>query len=459
MTADRSDLYHELRRKHGFFVYEEFFYEFIHNELHIGYVFNLSDDLVFRPELRLAMPAVAEPDMISDSLIRNLVFNLGMVEMLSYWKAACPPKVIIRPAALDAFQLAWWKKLFRNGLGEFFYSNGIVPGNDFVDLEAHHGPLFHRAAHDGGGGGILVPVGGGKDSAVTLELLSGTGRCRPFMVNPWPASMHTARKAGFSDHEMIFMYRTIDPLLLELNSRGYLNGHTPFSAMLAFASAIAAAVHKLDAIALSNESSANEPTIPGTGINHQYSKTLEFENDFRDYMAAYVGTGINYYSYLRPLNELQIAKIFSGFTQHHDTFRSCNPGSKTNTWCGKCPKCLFTCIILSPFLRPDDLNRIFGRDLLDDEELLPILWQLTGFTDEKPFECIGTVDEVNAALKFLVRRDSGAGLPLLLAKYADRMEETGDPLEDMDTLLKAFSAHNIPEGKELDILKGITDGL
>jgi hypothetical protein len=98
-------------------------------------------------------------------------------------------------------------------------------------------------------------------------------------------------------------------------------------------------------------------------------------------------------------------------------FRSCNVGSKTDTWCGSCPKCLFTFIILSPFLKPDTLVGIFGHNLLDHAALENIFDELTGATEIKPFECIGTIDEVNMALNESVLMYDKERLPFLLKKF------------------------------------------
>ena len=131
---------------------------------------------------------------------------------------------------------------------------------------------------------VIVPIGGGKDSVVTLEDLRRIRKVVPFIINLRGATLDCARVAGFAREEQILvLHRQIDPKLLELNAQGFLNGHTPFSAMLAFYSVLLSAVTGIRDVALSNESSANEPTIPGIYINHQYSKSLEFETDFRDY--------------------------------------------------------------------------------------------------------------------------------------------------------------------------------
>jgi hypothetical protein len=192
--------------------------------------------------------------------------------------------------------------------------------------------------------------------------------------------------------------RTIHPELLALNARGYLNGHTPFSAMLAFVSVLVATLQGSTHIALSNESSANESTVPGLPVNHQYSKTFEFESDFQHYVRSWLTPEVHYFSLLRPLNELQISGLLCRHPKYLPDFRSCNVGSKQGVWCGQCAKCVFVAAMLSPFLAPEAVAQVFGTNPLAQMKLLPLLEQLTGLAETKPFECVGTVNEVRAAL-------------------------------------------------------------
>ena len=219
--------------------------------------------------------------------------------------------------------------------------------------------------------GNLIPIGGGKDSTVTLSLLDKykeDSYC--LLIGGKEPSVESAKVAGYED-KIIYVTRKIDKELLELNKKGYLNGHTPFSALLAFLSYLIAYLTNKKYITLSNESSANESNVEGENINHQYSKTFEFEQDFRKYVDEYLHTESEYLSLLRPLNELQIAKLFSENEQYHNIFRSCNEGSKKLPWewCCNCPKCLFVYIILSPFLYKDKLINIFKEDLFEKENL------------------------------------------------------------------------------------------
>ena len=369
-----------------------------------------------------------------DRLMQDMIFSLGMVELISYWKIACPPTVTVEAGRLNQDQIDWWKDLYFNGLGEFFYVNGIKEAdpNHFMDIQCA-GQLKapctdqYKERHEecgvetvGKGNGVLVPIGGGKDSAVTLELLRLAGRpvCA-YIINPRGATIHTTEVAGLDAAHVISAKRTLDSNMLELNRQGYLNGHTPFSALVAFSGIIAARMHGLTMVALSNESSANESTVQGSTVNHQYSKSFKFEEDFHYYQTTYLKGSAYYFSMLRPLSEFQIARFFAGQKQYHGIFRSCNAGSKTDSWCGHCPKCLFVYLILSPFLKPQEVRDIFGRNMLDDWDMKETLDQLIGIEEEKPFECVGSRDEINTAIVLTIKglEEAGEALPCLLSYY------------------------------------------
>ncbi len=399
MIKDNHNKFKELRNKYTFFVYEGFSISDNVDFIEVVYNFNLSDKFTFHPTLTFIKGSYLS-EILTDDEIRNFVFHIGMIELISYWKAACPPNIIIKPYKLDDIQVNWWKKVYYNGLGEFFYLNNISTNQyDFVNIECTSEEELQIVNISLDSKKVLVPVGGGKDSVVSLELLKNDFESIPLILNPRQASIATIVAAGCAKDDFIKINRTIHPTLLELNKQGFLNGHTPFSALLAFVTVFAAALSGGKYIALSNESSANEPTDKISGVNHQYSKSIEFEKDFREYVANYISEDISYFSFLRPLNEYTIARLFSNFPHHFESFKSCNVGSKTDSWCGNCPKCLFTYIILSPFVERENLIKIFGKDLYEDEAMLPYFNELIGYSEVKPFECVGTIGEVNLAVK------------------------------------------------------------
>ncbi len=390
--------YDVLRKKFPFFSFEDFSYQVENDEIHLRYHFNMSDKFHFYPQLKIPIKHFFLEDFMDDSGLPAFAFHIGMIELISYWKAACPPKVFIRVGALTEDQIAFWKKLYFFGLGEFFYVNSIKASlSDFMKVEASQMSQW-KISRCSYRDEYIVPIGGGKDSVVSIEYLRKDNPF-PLVLNPRPASLNTVKASGINPEQIIEINRAMDPLILSLNDQGFLNGHTPFSALLAFLSIFCARITGIRNIALSNESSANEVSIPGTSVNHQYSKSFSFEKDFREYVSSFLDEQVNYFSLLRPLNELQISYLFSNYTDHYAGFRSCNAGSKTDSWCGKCSKCLFTFIILSPFFKPEGLYQIFGKNLYHDTSLIPVMEQLTGIAIEKPLECVGTTNEVNAAMQ------------------------------------------------------------
>jgi len=418
--------YEELREQYPVFYYRNWQAEETEAGLHVTYHFEIQGLAEFRPEWTFPLKSGQTVTVDQDACLREMIFSLGLVELISYWKTCCPPEVIIQAGTLNEEQKRWWKEQYYHGLGEFFYTNGIpLDPEGFLTLKNGSDKETYTCTCNTAGeklNGYLIPVGGGKDSSVTMDLLKDyheDSYC--YMINGRGATMESAKAAGFGPDRIILAKRTLAPEMLELNRRGYLNGHTPFSAIVAFSAVLAAYLYGLKYVALSNESSANESTVAGSTVNHQYSKSFKFEEDFQNYEKNYIGSGVYYFSLLRPWSEYQIAAYFSRLSHYHEVFRSCNVGSKQDIWCGHCSKCLFVYLILSPFLTPDRMCQIFGRDMLMDPEMIPIMDQLIGVTEEKPFECVGSRDEINTAICETIRQMEEADyeLPLLFRHYKD----------------------------------------
>ncbi|MDR2558557.1 MAG: hypothetical protein LBC86_03300 [Oscillospiraceae bacterium] len=424
----------ELRARHERLIYRNFKV----SEGKIIFHFSI-DEYHFKPEWEFNVPLHGNIDL--------LAFNLGMAELISYWKCACPPVVEVRCGQLSDWQIEWWKKLYRNGLGEFFYTNNIKPDDDFMQIHAMGEKLPPPQKRELAG--CLIPVGGGKDSIVTLELLreqkdvSGAALNTCYVAGNIQSALDCAKAAGYADSQIIQVNRTIDPALLELNKRGYLNGHTPFSSIVAFSSLIFAYLAGKKYIVLSNESSANEGNVAGdSGVNHQYSKSAEFERDFREYTAQISADLPEYFSLLRPLTEARITEIFFHYPKYYNVFKSCNVGSKTNTWCCKCAKCLYVYVMLSAWMDDEVLVNIFSENLYEDIELAPLLEALANPDFDKPFECVGTRKEVNFSLHRAFHRRQNP--PKLLRDYADKIHKP-DTKEIKDILNYFDENHFVPE--------------
>ena len=405
--------FEDLRNKYKEFIYEKYEIKEREKEYEIIFHFNIPNLTTFEPKIIIEKKHITNEN-INKEFIDYLVFNIGLVELISYVKCTCSPNIIIKCGYLDNNQKNWFKKLYYNGLGEFLYRNNInISEQDLFNITTTQEKKEYKINYNGKGN--LIPVGGGKDSNVTLELLKGEeNTC--FIINPKGANIECANISGYNT---ITIKRILDKKIIELNKEGFLNGHTPFSAIVAFTSFLCAYLSNKKYIVLSNEDSANQSTVLGTNINHQYSKTYEFENDFNEYIKKYFNIDIKYFSLLRPLTEFQIGMLFSKIEKYHKTFKSCNLGSKGETWewCSHCPKCLFVYTILSPFLYKEKLINIFGSDLFEDETLLETFQELLGYKETKPWECVGTYEEVRYAVSLLIKKLENEKLPYLLEYY------------------------------------------
>lgn len=409
----------EFRERYPLFSYHGYQIDETDEAITIRYDFEITGLSQFHPTWTIDKQHTKYFDE-NDEIIQKLIFSIGMVELSSYWKITCSPLVEIHAAKLDEQQIAWWKKQYYLGLQEFFYTNGIqVDQADFMHIKTL-GNSFAKTRGSRKLSGCLIPIGGGKDSAVTTELCKKLNmkQCA-YIINSRKATQDSVDIGGFSAQDVIKVKRTLDANMLECNKKGFLNGHTPFSALVAFSSTLFAYMNDLQYVVLSNEDSANESTVAGTQINHQYSKSFQFEQDFHEYEQNYIDSGVYYFSLLRGWSEFQIAKHFAKYPQYHQIFRSCNVGSKKDIWCGSCPKCLFVYFILSPFLSDDEMISIFHKDLLNDEALISTMEQLIGYQSEKPFECVGSRAEVNTAIcmKIAALEKMKQPLPLLLKHY------------------------------------------
>ena len=412
------DKYNEYRNMYPEFYYHGFDVEDNNDHILVTYDFEIKGLMRFNPTLKVPKKV----NNYDKNLLNKMIFSLGLCEMPSYWKATCSPKIILECGALDDKQTAWVKKLMLNGLGEFFYTNKITPEEDFVSITSSGNTYPFTDNNDYKG--YLVAVGGGKDSIVSLEILKNESDKSAFIVNNRKICFDCAEVAGVNN--IINPERLFDAKIIELNNRGFLNGHTPISSCIAFIAYISAYLNGIKYIVLSNESSSNEASVKGTNINHQYSKSFEFENDFRWYVNNYLTDKIEYFSLLRPLSELEIMKIFTKYPKYFKHFISCNNGGKrknigiSDGWCCHCSKCLFIYIMMSYFVDENTMIDIFGENLLDNKEMLNYFLELLGKTDNKPFECVGTIDEVNFVVNNLILK--GYDKPYLLDYYKNNFE-------------------------------------
>lgn len=258
----------------------------------------------------------------------------------------------------------------------------------------------------------LIPLGGGRDSAVVacaLDLHS------PILMSIG-GSDAARRVAGVLGRDLVVVDRVIDNQILELNAAGSPNGHIPITAITMLISVLCAASLGADVVVMANEESASSPTrvVDGVEVNHQHSKSYVFEMLLHDALTS-VGSGVACVSALRNRHDTEISRVFARkCVAVHEAVVSCNRAGlrdatrRSTRWCGDCAKCRSVYLSLAPHMTPRDLSHMFGNDLLAERA------QTHGFAElldasTKPFECVQTVDEARAALWVLARTPEWAG--------------------------------------------------
>ena len=374
---------------------------------------------------------------------------------VSYYKAGAPPLIEV-PGGLTPAERALLAATHLDGLGEFAFENDLDLA-DVVIEAPERAPLDPSTdAPEPGPGRPLIPFGGGLDSIVTVEgLRDRAPDAALFVVSRGGdrfAAIETA--AAVADLPVVRAERTLDPQILRSRELGWLNGHIPVTGIISAVAVTAAVLAGRDSVVMSNEWSASMGNVERDGrmVNHQWSKSLEFEDLFRAALGEALPTPVAYYSWLRPFSEVWVAERFSHHPGYHRAFRSCNrafhidPARRLDHWCGRCDKCAFIDLILSPFLPEAELAAIFdGAEPLAAPDLADQLRALLGLTDVKPFECVGDVDECRVAILAAAARPDRADAALVQDLAAE--VRAVDPI-DLDAglarMLAPMGPHRIP---------------
>lgn len=331
---------------------------------------------------------------------------------VSYYKAYCPKVIRFEGAGIDTDTATFLQDVYTQGLGEFAFENDLdIRARVHFTGQGDYTPapalgLANRA---------LVPVGGGKDSVVSIEALKAAGHdITLFAVGGAKgAATPIADCIAVSGLPHIYISRTLDAELKVLNDAGAYNGHIPITAIISAIAVASAILYDFNAVILSNEYSASAPNLvqDGFDVNHQYSKSLAFERDFAGYVRRHIARDVDYFSLLRPLSEVAIAKRFATHGAYHAVFRSCNTAFRQDAtkrgthWCCDCPKCRFVFLALAPFMPKAELVNVFGANMLADDTQILGFKQLCGLADFKPFECVGEVEESATLMQALSRMD------------------------------------------------------
>ncbi len=392
-------------------MYDEFHFKSINFSLENGEVeFGYAVDEIYDFTEKFKFPGA--PFVLSENQKKALTQVLRYWHLaagISYYKAFLPKKTVTDIYTLTKAEAEFFRKFYINGLGEFAVRNSLhfFDKISFPYSEDARRQTYSIKLDDE----TLVPIGGGKDSCLALKLLKDMNIKATTIACGYPKPI--AEVMDRAGNPKIIVKRQIAPELLKLNESGKVyNGHVPITGILAFMLWTAAIIYEKKYVVMSCERSASSGnmTYDGVKINHQYSKSFDFEKDFYE-LTQKITPDFRYFSLLRPISEIHIAKLFTQKCgDYFDIFTSCNKAFKLdenkrlNHWCGSCDKCRFVFLILAPFMDKQKLIEIVGKNPLDDVTQIDNYRELLGLSGHKPFECVGEFKESNWALEQLAQR-------------------------------------------------------
>jgi len=391
--------------------------------------------LRFRPVVEFTGLHPDEAGRVVTVTAQRMIRALAIIEAFSYWKALCSPVIEVALPAPDAAELDWWQAFWPGAMGEFFYRNRIdytAPGFLVIRGPADAGGPGGHAPDGGGTGPPLVLFSGGKDSLALARVVSASSAPAPadfFLYNPGERLRGLAGSLA-SGGRLVEVRRAILPELLALNAAGHPNGHTPFSAYLAFAAMLAGYLRGNGPVMAGNSRSDDEPNVRsylGRPVNHQWTKSYEFEAAARSYRDRWLPGAPGYSSPLRPLYEVQIIASLAGDVDAYLRTVSCNR-ARGGGWCRSCAKCAWVFLATAALFGHDLAIRKTGADMFADPALSGVYQEMAGLTGVKPFECTGSEDEVRAAIQAVGHGQPPDAYPALAACLRDPAVAGARPL-------------------------------
>ena len=407
-------------------------------------------ETTFAPQVEFIGLGPGEAARLATPTARRLVRALAIVEAFSYWKAFCSPVIEVSLPSGDPAEAAWWESFWPKAMGEFFYRNGIdftAPG--FLRIAARPGPATEGEPPDSvpasqvTSAPPLVMFSGGKDSlALTYAVRHAAAPATDFFLyNPTEGQRDLAGSLA-GGGRIIEVRRQVLPELLALNASGHPNGHTPYSAYLALAALLADCLRGNPMVLAGNSRSDDEPNIGsylGMPVNHQWTKSYEFEAGLGSYRDRWLPGVPPYCSPLRPLLELQIIRSLEPHMDAYLRTASCNK-TKGLGWCRQCAKCAWVFLATSALFGHDLAVSKAGGDLFADPGLSSLYQAMAGLpgAGDKPFECTGTEEEVRSAIQ--AAGQQGTDLPALATCLRDPAVQATRPL---DVVLKDWGQDDL----------------
>jgi len=428
--------------------------------------FSFDDNIFFVEEIDFACKWFDVQKNMDQSILDWLVFHMSIALAISYYKLCPTREIVLENWSLDDKQKEFWRKFYINWLGEYFFRNKISPLNlcYFVNYD-NRKKEYKKFNIDSQK--ALVTLWWWKDSLFVSQIFEDTWLKFDTCTFGKDYVLHNSVGDRIWVPRLV-INRKIDSKLFDMNQQWYYNWHVPITGIIAFVLEMAAYLYGYNYIVLANEKSSNEPNtyMDWIAINHQYSKSFEFEKDFDRYVNNYISSDVKYFSLLRWMYEIRIARDFIKYWKYFDVFSSCNNNFKiieqnkttNDRRCCKCPKCAFVYSIFRPFIDDEQVKIIFWKELYKDGWLDNLFKELLGISGIKPFECVGTNEEVVLAMYMYYKKlkENNIEIPFILKIFEKEILSNMTKSDFIDLEKKLLNVYLdedlIPENIKLNFL-------
>ena len=367
--------------------------------------------------------------------INQILTHLHIALWVSYYKLYPTKEIIVESSYLTENQKSFWNTFYLKWLWEFFYRNQLDPRGLANFISKDWAPKFDNKVSLTANKSLVL-FWWGKDSLVSVELLKE--KWEDFDLFSFGKEFPLHEIAAEPTHKnRLIIKRSLDlAQITKLLEQWYYNWHLPITGIISFVTIMVWYLYWYKATVTSLEKSADEwnTVYCDMDINHQRSKSSEFEKLFKAYVSENISDDFSIYSFLRDWYEIKVVKEFAKYSQYFHSFSSCNrnfhlTGSKLtwdDLWCWICPKCLFVYTMLRAFVWKETVNKIFNKDLFEDENLIPLFNELLGIDWIKPFECVGTNEEMVLAFWLIFQNEPDCNskiIDIFKEKIVSKMKE------------------------------------
>ena len=543
--------------------FEKFYFnsfEFDKKTLHAKFFYSFDDKQSFTEEIDFSSDFLHVRNDFQQEIFNNFLFSLSIAIWISYYKLYPTKELVVKSWFLTEEDKQFWQKFYLNWLWEFLYKNKINPNwlfNFVNESDKKYEKIEFKTSDK-----IFLPIWWWKDSIVSTELLKNNWfSYTPFIFGKIDTIKENCLKV--MKQESFLVKRKLDENLFRLNELWYYNWHVPITWIISFVLLCSAYLYDYRYLILSNEKSANSwntkiwkcgneekwkcknlnsmsswtnvkdsfssiislnenlmdsslnsewqiiynrklTTDDFLEVNHQYSKSLEFEQDLDIYIKRNLSNEIKYFSLLRWMYEIKIAEIFSKiWKDYFGVFSSCNKNfkiwkidwkkdkkstkllncqsgepkssawlgivseslkgncnyydswlnsewqrqwfcSSTKYWCNSCPKCAFVYAVLRPYLTDTEIMLIFWKELYENKDLENLFKELLWVKWIKPFECVWEEEEVVYAMNEALAKfkKEKKDIPYILEIFEKEVKKNYDDVFFLNLKNKLFTVYN-----------------